>query len=184
MTTSSPAPGAGQLAVMRMIAGAFIGSALILALPVSFIVPSETWFAMPSVLSLALPIVLGAAALAGVLTVGHRVPAIARATPPERARTEAVGAFQTTFFIRLAFAEVPVLVGIAASVIDENGSAIPYAIGAVISLILLATYAFPSPASVRRVERQLDREGGRSHLSRALGVATGPGGYSGDGIVL
>lgn len=184
MTANSPAQGPGPLLTLRIIAAAFIASAVIIAAPISFMIPSETWFAMPSAVSLALPLVVGAAAFGGIVTIGHRVPAVSPSTPPDEARSAAVGAFQTSFFLRLAFAEVPVLVGVAASVMDENGSAIPYVIGAVITLALHAAYAFPSAASVRRIERRLDRDGGRSALSRALGVATGPGGYTGDGIVL
>ena len=50
----------------------------------------------------------------------------------------------------------------------EDASLVTYAIGAVASLLLHALYAFPSRASIARVEERLDRDGGQSHLSQSL----------------
>lgn len=181
MPTASPT---ARLTAMRMIAGAFFAAVVMFALVVSLIVPSEYWFEMPDILGLALPAVAGVAAAGGIVTVGHNVVAIAPTDPADRATATAVNRFQASMFVRLAFAELPAFVGLAAVLVSAHPSAIPFLIGAVFSLVLHAVYAFPTRASVRRVERKLDREGGRSRLAESFGFGSGPGnGYTGSATV-
>ncbi len=167
-----------------MIAGALTTAVVLFGLVVSFIVPSGSWFELPGAAGLALPVVVGVAAAGAIATVGHNVPAIPQATPAETATARGVAGFRSSFFIRLAFAEVPALVGLAAVFIAETPSMIPYLIGGAVSLVLLGLYVFPTRASVQRIERKLDRDGGRSRLAEAFGFRSVPGaGYTGSATV-
>lgn len=186
MVTNGPIHGPDpRLMTIRMIAGSFFGMVLLLGVVIAFVVPSEEWFANPGLLGLVLPVAGGALGLVLTLTMGHSVRAISPTAPPDQAASAAFTAFQSSLFIRLAAAEVPALVGIAAVFITDEPSAVPYLIGGAITLVLLAAYAFPTAASVRRIERRLDREGGRSRLSDSLGLGAGPGnGYTGNATII
>lgn len=187
MTNNMPGPSPqGYLGTLRMLAAAFLGATVLVVFAMTFVIPSESWFEMPDMIGFALPIVVGVLAFGGVLTVGHQTPAIPQGTPPDQASAAAKQHFQTTMFVRLAFAEVPLFAGIAAAFLSVDPSLVPVLIGAVIALILHLSYAFPHAASVRRVERRLDRDGGRSGLAEALGMGAGPmaSGYTGGGTVL
>ncbi|WP_105567505.1 hypothetical protein [Microbacterium halophytorum] len=186
MTSTGRANGGDpRLTTVRMIAGSFAGMVVLLGVVVALIVPSEQWFTGPGAIGLALPAAGGALGLVLMLTMGHHVPALPPTTPADQAASTAFAAFQSTLFVRLAAAELPTLVGIAAVFIADEPSAIPYLIGGAISLVLHAVYAFPTAASVRRIERRLDREGGHSRLADSLGLGSGPGsGYTGSATII
>ena len=185
MTTPSPGTENGTYAALRMMAVAFLGAIVAIGAATAVIIPLETWFDAPAALSLIVTLLVGVAAVGGMLTVGHNVPAVPASASTEAATAQGVTAFRTSFMVRLAFGEVPALVGLAMSVADENGSAVPFLIDAAISLVLLGLYAYPSVTSVRRIERKLNREGGHAQLVRAFGLDGGAAsGYTGGGTVL
>lgn len=106
--------------------------------------------------------------------VGYRAPALAEGTDADAAMRTARAAFQTGFTLRFALCELPALLALVLLFVQDPPSAMTYLIGGVLSLILMAVHVWPGERAIARVERNLDRAGGRSHLSAALGGETPP----------
>lgn len=117
--------------------------------------------------SIAVVLVGGLVALAGILGLCYRTPAIPAGTDASRATATALGSFQSLAFIRLALAEPPLLIGIGMAFGVEPASWFTSLLGAVVAL-LLATLARPGERSIERVRSSLERDGGTSFLSAAL----------------
>lgn len=183
MTSPDPtgASGRQRLAQLRIISFACIGVIPLLAVMTLTLVPWEDLFAMPTGTSLTLPIAMGAAAAVGIRFLGNRVTPL----PPTMDRTTAqragVARFQSTFFLRLAFAEMPAFVGLVSVFLGGQESAMPFFIGAAFALVLHLLFAVPNATTIARVERALDAQGGRSHLSAAFGVESRRGPTAADG---
>lgn len=174
-TTPNQPSGRQRLAQMRIISFAFIAIIPLLAVVTFVVVPAENIFAAPDVLSLVMPIAAGVLAAFGVMLVGNRVTPLPPETDLATAQRLGMARFQASFFLRLAFAEAPALVGLAAVFASGHESGIPFFIGGAIALLLHLVFAVPSASTVARIERGLDAQGARSRLSAAFGVDTGRG---------
>lgn len=175
MTSSS------RLRMMRMIVATYLAVIPLMGVAMSFVVPAEDPWGMPDVLGLALPVAVGVAAWAGIVTVGLRVPPLP-ASHVEVAPGAGASVYQSTMFVRMALATAPALVSIALLFALPHATMITFAIGAVISLALLAVYAYPNRYNAGLVERRLDSAGARSRLAEGLGLGRSPEaptGYSG-----
>lgn len=117
------------------------------------------------------PWLLGALAVVAHLVctaVGYRVPAMAPGTAPDEAATAARAAFQQSTFLRLAVCEAVSLVGIALAFAVRPQTGMTVVIGVVLSLALLLLHGWPGTRVLGRVERSLDRDGGRSYLTDTM----------------
>ncbi|OCG73559.1 hypothetical protein [Microbacterium sediminis] len=171
--TTQPAPAAARLRILRTIAIAYLGAIPMIGIVLTFITPADDPWGAPDLLGIVVPLAIGAAAWIGVLTFGLRMPALP-ARDVEIDRTAGLGAYQTTLFQRVAVAMLPALVSVALQFALPHATLITYAIGGVISLVLVAVYVYPNRYNVRLVERRLDRDGARSGLSQSLGFDGGP----------
>ncbi len=96
-------------------------------------------------------------------------------TSTEEARAKGMKAFQSLLVGRLALAESVGVVGILlAFVAGPQRSVLVYAVGAAISLLLLALHVWPSHSLVDKVATSLERDGAGTGLREMLGVG-GPG---------
>ena len=124
--------------------------------------------------------VIGGQVMAGVVffllcsTIGFQTGPIAAGTDPEKASREALGKHQTSMLLRLVFSEAIAIASLAVAFVLTEGQLLTYVIGAVISLALMAYFAYPSARNIRRVEAILDSSGARSGLAEAFGVGKGP----------
>lgn len=178
--TTGMTGGAG-LRMMRMIVATYLAVIPLMGVVMAFVVPAEDPWGMPDVLGLALPVVVGVAAWAGIVTVGLRVPPLP-ASHVEVAPGAGASVYQSTMFVRMALATAPALVSIALLFALPHATMITFAIGAVISLALLAVYAYPNRYNARLVERRLDSAGARSRLAEGFVLGRSPeapSGYSG-----
>jgi hypothetical protein len=117
------------------------------------------------------PWLLGAlAVVAHVLctSIGYRVPAVPPATPAGEAAVAGRMAFQQSTFLRLALCESIAVVGIVLGFAVPPRTGMTVVIGVVLSLALLLLHVWPGARVVGRVERSLDRDGGRSHLTDTM----------------
>lgn len=161
---SSPPPPA-PLAQLRVLAGTLIGALVVLAVVMAPVLGLEGY---PPVW---VPAALGALAVAVhllVQAVGYRVPAIAPATPESDAAAAGRAAYQTSMVLRFALCESVAMVALVAAFVVEPRTAMTYVVGGTLSLLLMAWHVWPSERLVRRVEQELDRDGGRSRLWDAL----------------
>lgn len=162
----SPAPTPpAPVAQMRMLVGSLMGGLVLFGVVAFMAVGADgyppTWAAAG----------IGALAVAAHLVVeavGYRVPAIAPDTTGEAAAAAGLAAYRTSLMLRFAVCEAVAIISLAATFVLEPQTAMTYLVGATFSLALLAWHAWPSERTTRRLEQQLDRDGGRSGLADAL----------------
>ena len=165
---SSQQPGTGQpgtLQALRVMAGALMGSLVVLG--VIAVLIGGTWDYPPAWMAW----VLGGVAVVvyGLCELlGYRAPAIAPGTEASAAMRTARTSFQTGFTLRFALCETPALLALVLLFVQDPPSAMTYVIGGVLALILMAVHVWPGARVIARVERNLDRDGGRSQLAAAL----------------
>lgn len=160
-TPTPPAP----LAQMRILVGAVLGGLVMFGVVALLAVGADgyppTWAAAG----------LGALAVVAHLTVeavGYRVPAVAAGTPPEDAAAAGLAAYRSTLVLRLALCEAVAIISLVGTFVLEPQTAMTYLVGGTFSVALLAWHVWPSERTTRRLEQQLDRDGGRSGLADAL----------------
>lgn len=112
--------------------------------------------------------VLAVVAHVTVEAIGYRVPAVAPGTPPEDAAAAGLAAYRSTLMLRFALCEAVAMVALVGTFALEPQTGMTYLVGGTFALALLAWHAWPSERTTRRLEQQLDRDGGRSGLADAL----------------
>ena len=165
MTIPATRP-ATPLRALQTTVGAVMGGLVVLAVLLGGVVLGlhgypPTW----------VPWVLGAlAVVAHVLctVVGYRVPAVAPTTPAREAAVAGRMAFQQSTFVRLAICEAVGVVGIALAFAVTPRTGMTVVVGVVLSLALLLLHVWPGARVLGRVERSLDRDGGRSYLTDTM----------------
>ncbi|GGR63066.1 F0F1-type ATP synthase membrane subunit c/vacuolar-type H+-ATPase subunit K [Nocardioides luteus] len=157
----------------QMLSLTFMSMLVVIGVVVALSIP-EADLALPA------PVILGGQVIAGIVvfvlcsTIGFRTAPIAPGTPQERAETEGIQKQQTSMFLRLVLSEIVALGSLALAFLVEEGQLMTYAVGGVISLLLMIFFAYPSARNIRRVEAGLDSAGARSRLSESFGVGDGP----------
>jgi hypothetical protein len=160
-TPTPPAP----VTQLRTLVGTLMGGLVLFGVVAFLAVGAEgyppTWAAA----------VLGALAVVAHLTteaVGYRTAAVAPGTSPQEAAAAGLAAYRTTLMLRFAICEAVAIVALAATFVLEPQTAMTYLVGGTLSLALLAWHCWPGGRVTRRLEQQLDRDGGRSGLGDAL----------------
>ena len=160
-TPTPPAP----LAQMRILVAAIMGGLVMLGVVTFLAVGADgyppTWAAAG----------LGALAVVAHLTVeavGYRVPAVAPGTRPEDGAAAGLAAYRSALVLRFALCEAVAIIALIGTFVLEPQTAMTYPVGGTFALALLAWHAWPSERTTRRLEQQLDRDGGRSGLADAL----------------
>lgn len=152
---------------LQMIAASFIGMIPMLGIVMVLVAGLEEYLS---------PVVAGALFLLNVLAfglaevIGYRTPAIRPGTSPEEARRSGLAALQSSTMLRLAITDAPAILSLVAAFVLMPTSAWTYLVGAFWALLSVAWHGWPTSRVIRRVEASLDREGGRSHLSEAVGL--------------
>lgn len=164
--TSSGAPATSPLQPLQLIVASFLGTIPMLGIVMVIIAGLEDY---PSPAVAGGLFVLNVLAFALAEAIGYRTVALAPGTSPEEARQAGLAALQTTTMLRLAITEAPAILSLVAAFVFLPETAWTYIVGAVWALVSVAWHGWPSSRVVRKVEASLDREGGRSHLSEALG---------------
>lgn len=148
-----------------------VGLGVVVALSVP-----EADLTLPPILVIAGQVVAGIVMFLVISMIGFNTGPIALGTEPEQAKREALGKHQTSILLRLALSEAIALGSIAVAFILTEGQLLAYVIGAVISLALMAWFAYPSARNIRRVESALDASGVRSGLAETFGLDNGTAG--------
>jgi hypothetical protein len=135
------------------------------------------WFVLSGSLGDELPwTYLAAVLLIGVLVglliwlVGYRATALPTGMPPAVAAGRARSAYLVTVLLRLALAEIPLVVSMALAFLPPTGGFWVVLLGAVITLGLTLIHVWPTQRSVDRVSDSLERSGTRSHLRESLAL--------------
>jgi len=167
---STPAARPPQVAVMRILAIALCLSPVLLVVVLALVLPT-TWGDEPPV-----PVVLGLVALVGVGFVSAEAigfiteplePQVS-ASPGEAERIS-LGRFQSSMMLRFALTEVPVLVGLAASFVLDDGIW-PLLVAVAVGLPVMWFETWPGRRNARKFAARLESGGVRSGLVEALGA--------------
>lgn len=153
----------------QMLALAFMSMIVVLGLVVYLSLPDAD-LALPSAYVIGGQVVAGVVVALILSTIGFRVAPVTPGTAPEKAKGEALQKHQTSMILRLVLSELIALVSLALAFVLTEGQVMTYAIGGVISLALMAVFAYPSAGNIRRVEASLDSAGAQSRLAEAFGV--------------
>jgi hypothetical protein len=106
-----------------------------------------------------------------VLTVlGYRAAALPPGVPPDLAAARSQSAYRTSLFVRLACAEVPLLVSMALAFVSLSGGFAVVLVGVLASVLLIVIHAWPTVRSVDLVAEGLERSGTRCYLRESLGL--------------
>lgn len=159
----------------RVMASALMSALVMIALALYFVLP-DPWAAPPWWVPAA-QVAAGVAVHLFNDSVGYRTPALGPGTPEDDATTRSVQAYSQTMLLRFVPSEGIAIVSVALAFVLGEGGFLTYLGGAAVSLALLAVHVWPWARPVGRTTASLERDGGRSHLHRAFGLADpGPGG--------
>ena len=158
-----------RLQAVRILSGALIGGLVIFAV-VAVVALGTGEYTSPVEAAALFGINVLAFVVAEV--VGYRTEAVRPDADPESALRTGLEALQQTTILRFAITEAPAILALVWAF--STGSAWPYLIGAFWSLLCMAWHVWPSRRVATRLERSLDREGGRSGLVAALSGSSGP----------
>jgi hypothetical protein len=142
-----------------------VGAVMITVMRI-FVDPSAP---MPSVLAMAIVLVVLVASAVLIRLVGYSVPPLPEGLSPEQAVSASLRHYTSTTTLRTAIAEAPVLVAFAVSFTFQPHSWLPLLIALPGALALWWLHAWPSPRTAAALEESLEANGTESHLSESLG---------------
>ena len=97
---------------------------------------------------------------------GLRAPALPPGTHGDEAASAGLAAYRSLMVLRFALCEAVAIIALVAAFVVEPQTAKTYLVGGTFSLLLLAWHVWPTDRGIRRIEAQLDRDGGQSGLHR------------------
>ncbi len=160
-TPATPAP----IAQLRTLAMALISAVVMFGLVAFFVLGPDGY---PPVWVAAALGAIAVAAHVAVEAVGYRVPALSPGAQGEDAAAAGLAAYRSSMMLRFALCEAVAIIALVAAFVVEPQTAKTYLVGGTLSLALLLWHVWPSDRGIRRIEAQLDRDGGRSGLHSAL----------------
>jgi len=154
---------------LKILVGGIAGGIVFMAVALAFVLR----FTAPPLWAVVVLLLLGIGADALIRTVGYRVKPLAPQTPSQEAGTRSMGVFRSLMMMRMALAESVALIGIVLAFITTQRSWLVFAVGAAVSLLLIALHVWPSRSSVDRVVVSLEKDGARTGLHDILGLGRG-----------
>ena len=133
----------------------FIGVALFFVLPIDETPP--LWVPLAQV-------VAGVAVHFVLETVGYRVQPLDPSLSDDDAAAAGRLRWQSAMILRFALSEFVALASIAAAFVLPDGGFVIYAVGALVSLVLMAVHVWPGARPVGRTADALEANGKASHL--------------------
>ena len=103
--------------------------------------------------------------------VGYRPQPLAPSVSDEDAEVLVRMRWQSAMLLRFALAETVAIASVAVAFVVEEGGFLTYVVGAAVSLALMALHVWPGARPVGRMADALERDGRRSGLREAFGVA-------------
>lgn len=114
-------------------------------------------FTQAGALWLALPVLLGAAALVLVPAVGSTVRPLPHGVSDEQRQRITMNVLRTVTVLRLALSEAAALFGLVASLI--SGSLIPYALGLLFAIPLMLLLVYPGDRVIETIKSRIESGG-------------------------
>jgi len=148
----------------RTVVGAVMGSLVVIGLTLWVTLPPEEALDAPDPLAAVGLLAAGAAVHLVLESLGYRATPIEPGLDAETTRTRAGERLMSGVVLRLAISETPAFVALALTFVLTPSTILTYAVGAVVSLALLARHAWPSARVIDKVATALERDGARTGL--------------------
>lgn len=159
-----------QLLLLQLLVPACLMVIMIFGLIVFFI-GDVRW--LPSPTAVVAVVVVNLVAFVVAELVGYRTPALRPDTPRAQALRTGMTWLHISTVVRLVITGAPVLVSLITKFVLDPGPWTFY-IGSFVAALCLIWHGWPSSRVIRRIERSLDRAGGRSDLSELLSTTPSP----------
>ncbi|MDT0215354.1 hypothetical protein Q9R29_15790 [Rothia sp. ARF10] len=169
--TTTPPPAAPFAQSVRILAGALMAGLVFIGIAMLFVLGTDD---TPPLWLVVAQLAAGVVVHLLLESVGYRVQPLDPDLSDADAETAARARWQSTMILRFALSEAIAIASLAAAFVVEGGI-LAYAVGAVVSLALMAVHVWPSARPVRKVAAALEAAGRRTTLREEFGVpAPGP----------
>lgn len=148
----------------RTVVGAVMGSLVVIGLTLWVALPPDEALSAPDPIAVAGLVVAGLALHLVIEAAGYRAPALPPGQDPAATSKQAGERLMSGTVLRLALSETIAFVALALTFVLTPSTILTYAVGAVVSLALLARHAWPSARVVDRVATALEADGARTGL--------------------
>jgi len=156
----------------RILAGSLMGALLFMGVALFYVLPTD---GTPPLWIFLAQVVAGIAIHFFLEAIGYRVQALDPSMSDDDAAAAARVRWQSGMILRFALCEVVALASIAAAFVLEEGGFLVYAVGALVSLVLMIVHVWPWSRPVGKTAEGLESAGQPSHLREAFGLsAPGP----------
>lgn len=156
----------------RILAGSLMGALLFMGFALFYVLPIDE---SPPLWVFLAQLVTGVAIHFFIETIGYRVRALEVSMSDDEAAAAGRARWQSSMILRFALCEFVALASIAAAFVIEEGGFLIYAVGALVSLVLMAVHVWPWARPIGRTAEALESAGQPSYLREAFGLsAPGP----------
>jgi len=157
---------------LKVLVGGISGGIALMGVALAFILK----FTAPPLWAVAVLLLIGLGAHTVIVAVGYRAKPLPPQTPTRDAGALSMRVFRSLMMVRMALAESVALLGILLAFVTTGTSWLLFAVGAAVSLLLIALHVWPSRSTVDRVVTALEKDGARTGLHETLGLGDGPPG--------
>lgn len=154
---------------LKVLVGGISGGIVLMGVALAFILK----FTAPPLWAVAVLLLVGLGAQTVITTVGYRAKPVPVQTPIREAGALSMRVFRSLMMVRMALAESVALLGIVLAFVTTGTSWLLFAVGAAVSLLLMALHVWPSRSTVDRVVTALEKDGARTGLHEVLGLGGG-----------
>jgi len=153
---------------LKVLVGGISGGIALMGVALAFILK----FTAPPLWAVAVLLLNGLGAHTVIVAVGYSAKPLPPQTPTRDAGALSMRVFRSLMMVRMALAESVALLGILLAFVTTGTSWLLFAVGAAVSLLLIALHVWPSRSSVDRVVTALEKDGARTGCTQPSAWAT------------
>ena len=155
---------------LRVLALTLISGPVLFAVVLYFLLGmDEGGMDTPPVWVLIVQVAVAVALYAAVEAIGFQTDP-AKPGDPQEVGNASFMTFQTQMVLRFALCESLTIVSIALAFVVEPNTFLTYALGGLLSVVLMLVEVLPNERAIRKVEASLEQNGTPSHLREAFGL--------------
>lgn len=156
----------------RLLSGSLMSAPLIMGMALFYVLPTDE---TPPVWVFLALVVAGVAIHVFLEAFGYRVQALDPSMSDDDAAAAGRVRWQSSMILRFALSEFVALASIVAAFVIEPGGFVGYAVGALVSLVLMIVHVWPWARPIGKTADALEAAGQPSYLREAFGLsAPGP----------
>lgn len=153
----------------RILTGSLMGGLVVLGLALSFVLPTDE---APAAWVPLAQIVAGVAVHLTLEAIGYRTVPLDPSVDDDQAAAQAKVRYQTGMILRFAICEAVAIASIGLAFVLPEGGFLVYAVGALVSLVLMGVHVWPWARPVGKSADALEVSGQPSGLREAFGLAS------------